>query len=729
MKHLAALSLVLGLVSTSAYAAPPRLTIAFVSCAGNDGALSVEWVNHPAPLTYLWNTGATTDSIGGLVPGAYSVTVTDGEGQVGTVSHELTPFDANALLQLQAWGFYDSWFEPCVGECNGGVVAELPNFAEDYVFTIDPPQPFQIVGNSLHVSTESTVLRDFCDGATIQVTASNSCMTFGPTTMLIEHQPPAELEVFTVASSCGEMEDGYVTGELTIPQGTDAMFNLWVLDEDTLNWSELMEPFLPGTYPFLFDSLTVGNWRLLLEQVTYNSCLVEIPIRILDRSPNCSTLEGTLHFETDEDCAQDGLEIGIPNQLMRVMPGAYYGLTGPDGSYRVAVPNGDFAVDQVNPDVVQICPPTGAVPFTVGFNGSATVDFADSVLTPFDQRIHLWYDISRVGFPFTYSMTLANDNGYVGENVVVELAYDPIFSFVSATAGVTANDPGFIQWSFPNLAPFEQRVIEVTVQVPPDPGLFGNYYSATTTLSSTTAEVDLSDNSASITHEIVGSYDPNDKQAFTSSRTSEEMYLKDLDSYVDYQIRFQNTGNDTAFTVVVQDTISPLLDMASLMILGASHPFTPSIEAGNVLQFQFNDILLPDSNVNEVESHGFVAFRMKPVDNGLLGTRIDNAADIYFDFNEPVRTNTASLQVSLSTSLAEGIPSTIRLSPVPTTDQLTLHYEGVTTSISIQSLDGRTVLELPGTRTIDVAQLSAGVYLLQARTEGGEVLQARFVKW
>lgn len=721
MEHIRALSLFI-LLSSSLAQAQPIFNVTLVSCAGNDGALRVSPNFGVAPHTRLWSTGATSPSIHGLAPGTYSVTITDSEGTVVTATKVLEPYDADAFEVMVSESV-----DPCVDECNGRVLLQLPNYLEAYVITVDPPQPFALVSSFQVNEQRSIQYGGFCDGSTVQLTATNSCHTLGPFSVTFDHSPSPEVDIQVAAASCGSADDGYVAGVITVhPNGNYGWGEYWLGQGELIVDGFYMAE--PGTYDFYADGLGVGDWVVNLRETSTNECRFEYPIRIADRSPDCATLNGTVHYTTDTDCVFDAQEFGIPNQLMRVMPGAYYGITGPDGSFRVAVPNGDFAVDQVNPDVVQICPPTGAVPFTVGFNGSATVDFADSVLTPFDQRIHLWYDISRVGFPFTYSMTLSNDNGYVGENVVVELAYDPTFTFVSATAGVSTNDPGLIQWTFPNLAPFEQRVIELTVQVPPDPDLLGNSYSATTTVSSTTAEVDLSDNSGSLTHEIVGSYDPNDKQAFTSSRTSEEMYLKDLDSYVDYLIRFQNTGNDTAFTVVVQDTISPLLDMASLQVLGASHAFTPSIEAGNVLQFQFNDILLPDSNVNEVESHGFVAFRMKPVDNGVLGTRIDNAADIYFDFNEPVRTNTASLQVSLSTAIAEGIPSTIRLSPVPTTDQLTLHYEGVTTSISIQSLDGRTVLELPGTPTIDVASLSAGVYLLQARTERGEVLQARFVK-
>jgi hypothetical protein len=49
--------------------------------------------------------------------------------------------------------------------------------------------------------------------------------------------------------------------------------------------------------------------------------------------------------------------------------------------------------------------------------------------------------------------------------------------------------------------------------------------------------------------------------------------------------------------------------------------------------------MLPDSNVNEVASHGYVKFRIQQAAGVPLGTVITNQAAIYFDFNEPVITN------------------------------------------------------------------------------------------
>jgi hypothetical protein len=110
---------------------------------------------------------------------------------------------------------------------------------------------------------------------------------------------------------------------------------------------------------------------------------------------------------------------------------------------------------------------------------------------------------------------------------------------------------------------------------------------------------------------------------------------------LDYTIRFQNTGTDTAYVVEVRDVLDPDLDRNSFQFLGASHAVTSLvIDAVGEITFRFENILLPDSNVNEPASHGFIRFRMRPGPNLPNGTVVSNTAAIYFDQNAPVITNT-----------------------------------------------------------------------------------------
>lgn len=56
-------------------------------CAGtNTGSIDLTVGSGTPPITYLWNTGATTQDISNLAPGTYSVTVTDGNSCLSTLS-------------------------------------------------------------------------------------------------------------------------------------------------------------------------------------------------------------------------------------------------------------------------------------------------------------------------------------------------------------------------------------------------------------------------------------------------------------------------------------------------------------------------------------------------------------------------------------------------------------------------------------------------------------------
>lgn len=138
--------------------------------------------------------------------------------------------------------------------------------------------------------------------------------------------------------------------------------------------------------------------------------------------------------------------------------------------------------------------------------------------------------------------------------------------------------------------------------------------------------------------EVAGSYDPNDKRGFPLGWKNEH-YIEQGQE-LDYVIRFQNTGTDTAFLVVIRDTLSALLDGASLRPGPASHPYAFELNSTGVLVFRFDDIDLVDSATNERASHGYVSFRVSQQPDIATGALIENRASIYFDYNDPVSTNT-----------------------------------------------------------------------------------------
>ena len=146
------------------------------------------------------------------------------------------------------------------------------------------------------------------------------------------------------------------------------------------------------------------------------------------------------------------------------------------------------------------------------------------------------------------------------------------------------------------------------------------------------------DNASGIVRAVQGSFDPNDKTAYPS----DNYVLPQTSNELDYRIRFQNTGTDTAFRVTVVDTLAADYDLLTLRTLSASHPYTFDLRAPGIATWTFDDILLPDSTTNEPASHGFIFLRVNTLGDVTLGDTLRNSAAIYFDYNEPVITNTAT---------------------------------------------------------------------------------------
>lgn len=148
---------------------------------------------------------------------------------------------------------------------------------------------------------------------------------------------------------------------------------------------------------------------------------------------------------------------------------------------------------------------------------------------------------------------------------------------------------------------------------------------------------------------VIGAFDPNDKQGFPLGYGDE--HFIEQNQPIDFLIRFQNTGTDTAFNVVVLDVLSENFDLSSLEVGAASHPFELQVLENRTLEFSFNNIMLPDSNVNESASHGFFKYSVRQLPDLPLGTRFENSAAIYFDFNDPIITNTTIHELGIVTTV------------------------------------------------------------------------------
>ncbi len=226
----------------------------------------------------------------------------------------------------------------------------------------------------------------------------------------------------------------------------------------------------------------------------------------------------------------------------------------------------------------------------------------------------------------------------------------------------------------------------------------------------------------------IGSYDPNDKSAQPRGYDDNFHYI-DQHTVLDYRIRFQNTGTDTAFNVVIIDTLANYLNVESLKMGASSHPYEWSIKEQGVLEVTFTNIMLPDSNTNEPLSHGFFNFEIEQTYNNPLGLTINNQAEIYFDLNTPVATNTTfhtveedyiTVLLQVQNQLKENIDMAIY--PNPFNDKTTIDITGrefENLSIHLTDISGREQRAEYSVQDnlihLSRGQLSPGVYIIQVR--------------
>jgi len=138
------------------------------------------------------------------------------------------------------------------------------------------------------------------------------------------------------------------------------------------------------------------------------------------------------------------------------------------------------------------------------------------------------------------------------------------------------------------------------------------------------------DNEIAFNDSVVGSYDPNDK--LLDPKVLSPAEVAQGETPIEYTIRFQNTGTYLAERVVILDTLSEDLQWESMRFIASSHDHHWYITDG-VLHVIHNDIMLPDSNANEAESHGFFKFSMLPMTDLQDGAAYDGGVDFGLEFH------------------------------------------------------------------------------------------------
>jgi len=233
-----------------------------------------------------------------------------------------------------------------------------------------------------------------------------------------------------------------------------------------------------------------------------------------------------------------------------------------------------------------------------------------------------------------------------------------------------------------------------------------------------------------------GSWDPNDITGYPLGRG--ENGLIDLGQELEYHIRFQNTGTDTAIHVRIENSLPEEMDWTTFRPLGASHDYTYNMENGAMV-FYFTDIMLPDSNVNVAASNGYIRYAMQQRTDLEIGDIIHNQASIFFDFNEPVVTNMSTHTIGedlMTVETKELFLSNFNLDffPNPFDNQLTINLKTdnfQTATIEIFDAAGRLVqTETFNSRSLTFAteKLNEGFYFFHVSLNGKSAASGKIIK-
>ncbi len=327
----------------------------------------------------------------------------------------------------------------------------------------------------------------------------------------------------------------------------------------------------------------------------------------------------------------------------------------------------------------------------------------------------------RPGFTHLNQLVLQNSGFSTVTSGTVEVVLDPLLEYQGVTGvnpnyTITDTATGFTL-DFVNLEQGDTEVISISLLCPATVDL-GEVVENTAAYLDGSDDLVLSNNNSSLSEVVVGSYDPNDKMESHGPQIVFDEFTAS-DEYLYYTIRFQNLGTFAADFVRIEDALDTGLDATTFQMLRASHDYTVT-RTGNDLEWYFEDINLPAAQDDEAGSNGYVYFKIKPASGYAIGDMIPNTADIYFDFNEPVVTNTFETTFVETLSAEAFALNTFSLSPNPATDTVSItmtDHRLKIVNVSLFDVQGKQMLNTQisedNQTDLNVSQLQSGLYFVK----------------
>ena len=413
-------------------------------------------------------------------------------------------------------------------------------------------------------------------------------------------------------------------------------------------------------------------------------------------------------LDLDEDGVFDSLDIGLNNQMVTLEPESdiYWSDEVGQVSYHVSL--GEYTLEYFP---APVWTPTTPLVQNVEVLNSGDTIFVDFGVKPdtslLEVGVSLNSSATRCGFIVPFWLTYENTgtqllNGYVS----VEL--DTLVAFVNASPAPDSVSSNRYFWNVQDLPPTYSGQINLFLQMP-DVSFLGEEIEIEGKMYVEENGSFVVANGTTYSSVINCSYDPNDKLVYPNI-SGHDNYTLNNDT-LEYLIRFQNTGTDTAINVRIEDQLDSNLDWNSFKVVASSHPFEVYLKNGRIV-VRFDNIYLPDSTTNELASHGFVKYQIRSLNGLPENTIVKNSARIYFDFNPPVLTN------EVANVMVSEYPLIVELKKNP----LCHSSADGEISISIASPEPVYYEWSNGMAGSSISGLTGGTYTLVVRNAQGEIV-------
>jgi len=437
-----------------------------------------------------------------------------------------------------------------------------------------------------------------------------------------------------------------------------------------------------------------------------------------------AVLQGTVFADLNGNNNQDPGEEGIGQSTITNLNTSEVSISNDQGQFFVAAH--DIGITIIEPTVIPYYVPAPST-HTASFPSlEQQVDsLNDFAMQPNGTFNDLTITISpvgvfRPGFPGRYRIDYTNV-GTTDLSPTVVFNPDHSLAFDSASVPASSITSDSVVWQLPTLPPFHSKQIDIHLTVDSNVSL-GMIVTSSVRIEPVFGDAYVGNNNDTWSSFVQGSYDPNDILV-----DHDRILFQDLSPTppdLTYLIRFQNTGTDTAFTVRIENDVPEHVDLSTFEFEASSHPVEINyLQHTDRMEYLFENILLPDSNVNEAASHGYIRYRIKPKSTPMIGDSVLNDARIYFDFNAPIETNTAYTVIETSTSIGEDTKREITITPNPSNGLVTVLLTDTRTGlITVHDATGRSVLQqsFDGTQeTLDLRKEPTGVYLITVETDQG----------